>query len=634
MTIAPNGSPQERIGQFLDFLWADVDGVVYIPTKDPSKTAPHDWERKYFSWPKSRDKAIGYIIANNAAGKDVFMAPAIFNKEVVKKLSDPDPKKRQTDKGDILGTNVIWAEFDGNAPDSWTPSAVEAASDQPGGSGAASLGPPSLRVQSSTASKQHCYWRLKEFSTDTSFVENVNRAIAYAQKADLSGWDINQVLRPVETNNHKYPDAPLVIVYEQTEVEYSLQEFSSLNRKPKEYVTEAIDFSNLPPVAEVLGKYQWDEDDLDLINKEKDDFAGDRSGGLMRIGYSGAELGCTDEEILSLLLSLDDRWGKFKGRNDRSKQLITIVNRARQKYPHAVESVTFAGLLKPPAEAKESVDQKLVYGWGDIVNADIQIEWMIEGFMPKGGLGLLASAPGVGKTQFFMQLGAACCLGKPFLDYVPIRPHKIMFFSLEMGLATIKYFTETMDGIYSGEEKEVLQRNFMILPHGQAIDLMKAEGRKGFEYVLDTYQPEGVYIDSLQKIYLQDLSKDEIRGLFVYLQRIRANYGVYINLVHHDRKATEGNKRPRDQSDIFGSTYITAEPDSILHLWRPSPESKHIELRALKLRLSPPQEKRIITRGEHLQFVEDNSKEAEEITYGGLRGSTKQQSDLNDGRFG
>lgn len=615
MTIAPTAPAAERLGQFFDFMWGDVEGVVYLPTKDPSLAPPDDWKKVYYEWPKSREAVIGHVLTRNAEGKDVYFSMAIYKKEVIPKLR----RKEATNKEDILGTNVIWAEYDGNAPDEWAPGSPEAGSGQPGPAGGVVLPPPTLRVQSSSIHKQHVYWRLKEFTTDIRFVEDVNRAIAYQTHADTSGWDINQVLRPIETTNHKYTTDNLVIVYDESDTEYSLQEFQGF-KPPKESIREEIDTSDLPPVAEVLGKYTWDEDDLDLINKSKEELH-DRSDALMRIGYVCAELGLTDAEAFSLLMHLDDRWGKFARRNDRKKRLVDIINRARQKIPHPVEELTFAGLTS--VGTPTTVDERIVFGFRDILTTEVRIDWVIEGFMRVGGLGLIASAPGIGKTQFTLQLGIACSLNKPFLEYKPVRPHKTMFFSLEMDITSLKHFIETMAPAYDGEEQEVLQRNMMMIPHGMPIDLMKPEGRKGFEYLLETYKPEGVYIDSLQKVYLAELSKDDIRGLFTYLARIRKDYGVYVVLIHHDRKATEGNKRPRDLSDIYGSQFITAEPDSVLHLWRPAPESKHIELRTLKNRLAPVPERRIITRANHLQFVmsEHQPDSGEEVpTFDGLHG--------------
>jgi hypothetical protein len=40
--------------------------------------------------------------------------------------------------------------------------------------------------------------------------EDLNRRLAYAMGADLSGWDLTQLLRVPGTRNRKYPDAPLV----------------------------------------------------------------------------------------------------------------------------------------------------------------------------------------------------------------------------------------------------------------------------------------------------------------------------------------------------------------------------------------------------------------------------------------
>lgn len=620
MTIEPAATAAERLGQFFDFMWGDIEGIVYLPTKDPSLTPPDDWKRTYYEWPKSKSGVIQHVLTRNAEGKDVFFSPAIYSKDVLPKLRRKEP----TSKEDILGTNVIWAEYDGNAPDWDTSEPVEAPHGTHSSAQGPSLAPPTLRVQSSSPGKQHVYWRLKEFTTDTQKVEGINRAIAYDTNADRSGWDINQVLRPIETTNHKYTSDNLVFVAEETEIEFSLQEFREL-KPPKEYIKKDIDVNNLPPVAEILGKYSWDDDDLELINKSKEQInANDRSAALFRIAMVSAEMGLPENEIFSMLYFLDERWEKFKFRNDRVAQLINQVNKAKQKHPHAVEEPDFAGLTDPKTET--TVNERIVFGFQDILNVEVKIDWLIENFMPMGGLGLIASAPGVGKTQFTLQLAIACSLQKTFLEYTPTRRHKTMFFSLEMNLPSIKHFLSTMAPAYSGEEIEQLQRHMMILPHGMPINLMLAEGRKGFEYILETYKPEGVYIDSLQKIYLADLSKDEIRGLFTYLARIRRDFGVYVIIIHHDRKAQEGNKRPRDLSDIYGSQFITAEPDSVLHLWRPAPESRNIELRTLKNRLAPPTDRRIITRASHLQFImSENQPQEKEEKFDGLSGG-------NDGR--
>ena len=41
-------------------------------------------------------------------------------------------------------------------------------------------------------------------------LEDRNRAIAYVMHADTSGWDADQILRPIRTTNHKR-NMPVII---------------------------------------------------------------------------------------------------------------------------------------------------------------------------------------------------------------------------------------------------------------------------------------------------------------------------------------------------------------------------------------------------------------------------------------
>jgi hypothetical protein len=90
---------------------------------------------------------------------------------------------------------VLWVDFDGNAPDSWDTLEIPY---------------PSLRVQSSMPGHEHVYWKLEEFLDDIPVLEDRNRSIAYMLKADTSGWDADQILRPIHTINRKR-DLPVVI---------------------------------------------------------------------------------------------------------------------------------------------------------------------------------------------------------------------------------------------------------------------------------------------------------------------------------------------------------------------------------------------------------------------------------------
>jgi hypothetical protein len=86
---------------------------------------------------------------------------------------------------------------------------------------------PTAVVVSSPGREQY-WWRLSR-PVEPEEAEDLNRRLAYAMAADLSGWDLTQLLRVPGTRNCKYSDAPLVVLahlsgdsYDPTELAASL----------------------------------------------------------------------------------------------------------------------------------------------------------------------------------------------------------------------------------------------------------------------------------------------------------------------------------------------------------------------------------------------------------------------------
>jgi len=168
-----------ELGEYFDYLWHDTEAWVYVPLKHPDGS----FTKGFFKWPAQRKSVINYVLKNAASENDVYYSPALF---------------RQTDphKEFVLGAWVLWVDFDGNAPTEWPVDIAPA---------------PTLIVQSSLDRNQHCYWAIDEFIDDIELLEDRNRALALALKADTSGWDADQILRPPHTVNHKR-DMPVKIV--------------------------------------------------------------------------------------------------------------------------------------------------------------------------------------------------------------------------------------------------------------------------------------------------------------------------------------------------------------------------------------------------------------------------------------
>lgn len=577
MQSMPESEGVGELNNFFDYLWSGAEGWVYLPYK----TKSGEWKKVSFEWPKHKEHIIKHVMAKSAEGHDVYCSPMLFN--------DARPLREN-----FKGTNVLWADFDGSVPDGWSTENGESGSVAPVDGETPS---PTLRVQSSSDGHEHTYWRLDEFTTDAAFVENTNRALAYTLRADTSGWDLGQVLRPPGTTNYKH-DLPVTVIH-QSDVLLTRSSFSHL-KAVKQLVSEALDLQEIPDVTRVVAKYIFDEQHYELF-MAKEQPEGKRSSALMKLGFFGAESGMTDGEIYSLLLNADDRWGKFKNRTDRQRRLLDIINKARQKHPVGISSPE--GLLRALNKTDSSIEvaPKYVYGFDEFLHTDVHIEWALEDLLEVGGIGVLASAPGVGKTQMSIQLAISCALGTPFLIWQPVRKMKILILSLEMSHAALKHFIGTIAQQYTETEIEILERNLKIAPLGEPLPMDHPDGRKFLETLLDEYQPDGIIIDSMGKVTNESLSDEKkIKQLNSYYVSLRNRYKCFLWFIHHNRKATGDNKKPTELSDLYGNQYIAAETSCVLNLWKD--KSGSLELSTIKNRLAIQPEPFEIERNDNLYF--------------------------------
>jgi hypothetical protein len=170
-----DSEPKTELREFYEYIWGtealrEKPTYVYLPVEHEGK-----WVKYMFEWPRQKESVLKHTFRWSATGANVFYSPALF--------SAANPEKEN-----VFGSWVLWVDFDGNAPEKWDSPDVPA---------------PTLIVQSSIPGHEHCYWRLGEFLSDRSLLEERNRALAYVMHADTSGWDADQILRPPWTVNQK-----------------------------------------------------------------------------------------------------------------------------------------------------------------------------------------------------------------------------------------------------------------------------------------------------------------------------------------------------------------------------------------------------------------------------------------------
>jgi hypothetical protein len=570
MAISPD--PVTGLEEFFTSIWGTDNCFVYVPTKQQDTL---EWKKRFYKWPASKDAMFSNILKAAATGKDVYFSPVMWATPILEASS-------------IKGTNVLWAEFDGIVPETWfredTTETVP--------------GRPSIVIQSSTEGHAHCYWKLTKPCADLDFITSSNRAIAYTYGADYSGWDVEQVLRPPFTTNFKHNLPVLVAAFDN--ILYEAKRFTGF--KPvKELVLEGIDENDLPSYATILAEYSWDPDTLDLLTKQL--LGRDRSGALMRLAYRSAELGLTDAEMYSILIYLDDRVGKFVGRNDRKKRIRDLINKAKQKYPHSILNPDFSGLISKAIPVLEETEQTF-YGFGDFINKEFPASWLIDGLVMKNTIGILTGPPNTGKTQIMINMALSSALGKSFADFEPVRPLKTLFLSLEMGPVALSHIMQNMAQRFSEEELVTLQGMFIVAPIDEAIPLHTAPGMAFIENCLSVYKPDILAIDSLSLIVKGKISEDQaILDTFKILKFIKNRYDLgSIFITHHTRKAQGDNKKPNKIDDLYGSQYIAASVDYAISAFPRNEEGTEIDFAVLKNRMAPYKKTIVLSRTEHIGF--------------------------------
>ncbi len=514
--------------EFLTDLFGENEGIVYAPAK-----YPNSFKQFFFEWPQERDKLERHL--DDFGARDVYISPVLFS-------------ERRISPETFKGTNYLWSEFDGTIPKD----AIE----------------PSIRVSSSELGHEHWYWKLDNFVTDKVLLEDLTRRIAYHYGADLSVWDYQNVLRPVDTWNHKR-NKPVTLISKNDAV-YALDPFLFLPIPPAGSKVEVV-LGKLPRRDSILAKYQWPLDAYDLLFKDEIP-QGSRSDALARVVHHCLERGLSNEETYVILEERDSVWKKYVGRSDRQKRLeATIANvRARKSFV---------------AEVTQGAPE--VYRFGDFMRTNIKLKWAIEGLLPVAGSMVIFGKPGIGKSTFSLRLAIDLALGKDhFLLWPIINKQRVLFISLEMQHYELKSFFEDME--LPEEESVGLQEQFFIWPIGSAYPFDTPDQQLELLKYIKLHKIELVIIDSLSlSMYGSVKNDDDIKRLNSFLNEdVRRDLKCGYMFIHHPRKeGMDLEKKDITQDDIFGSQYIAANAQTIVVI-NSKTGSPKVHVKLLKTRMA------------------------------------------------
>lgn len=474
---------------------------------------------------------------------DAYFTPAIFQKNVT-----------QPTRENFLHSNVCWADID--TANDHTPDA-------------------NYVVASGGIGNKHLYW--KGVYDDRDKLESANRTLAYGiSGADQGAWNCNKYLRIPETTNYKY-EKPRPVKLIAKHPSAGLPDLN-LDLPSTGAVGDEVKLTRLD-ADYALFQYPLPDKLISYLNGN---FPDDRSKAFYEVGLLCKESGMNKNETFSVLHKLHERWGKYGDRAD--KELARIVAKAFEQ---------------------QASKRRTLHTFSSVLEHEGNIDFLVKDIVTEQGITVLTGPPGVGKTQFSLNLAFNLAIGETarFLPHklTFTKQVKVLYLSLEMSVLELKLFMAQMAVPYADYISTIDERLFIHAP-GESIGLDKDEGQTEFQELIEQVEPELIIIDTLGSAITGELTDERIiRPTMDFLDRVRHRFGCAIWVNHHQRKANADNKKPTKLSDLYGSQYIGARASSVVCLYPVSSES--LEVITLKNRFAAVSEKYEITRSRNLMFI-------------------------------
>ncbi len=264
------------------------------------------------------------------------------------------------------------------------------------------------------------------------------------------------------------------------------------------------------------------------------------------------------------------------------------------------------------------MDKKpVVMGGIDFMDREITTPpYIIEPFLPMGGLALLHGKRGIGKSFLGTTIMEAVCKGDPLFGVFPTTKGRVLYVQLDMTDSVFQDRLCQAGDFYRFEGWDVLV--------GVA-NMMKANRTTDWVQKVHLKRPDLIIIDTLRKAH--HWSENESDTPSKFLTKIRELFGaITIIMIHHDKKTSENGGVPQDEM-FRGSGAWLDDMDLGLHiikkrdgLWvefskvRTCPEIEPIavKLDIPNMRLMPANEKSVSAasraRAAARVFIKDSPK--------------------------
>ncbi len=314
--------------------------------------------------------------------------------------------------------------------------------------------------------------------------------------------------------------------------------------------------------------------------------------------------GISSEDIFELLRGYARKVG-FEG------ELASLITDITTRYPS--NSSTIDDIYK--TTNVDNFDAVTLKEFLD--TTDRNINWIVDGIIPKESASIIAGYPGSGKTFILADLALAVSSGTKFLNKFETEQGRVLVIDEEN---SPQLMAHRFSGLINGKSLEKPPPTLRIaLGHGFRFD--SSEYVKKLENILDDFRPSLVIVDSLIRVHNgEENSSSEMSKIFGRVKSLMQKYEISFVFSDHFRKP--GTNISSAGASLRGSTDKWAFVDT---LWSVKKESDRIDVEQVKSRF----------REEHLSLalrLTDQSENSISLEYIGDARQLKQTALLQDSK--
>ena len=188
-------------------------------------------------------------------------------------------------------------------------------------------------------------------------------------------------------------------------------------------------------------------------------------------------------------------------------------------------------------------------------------EYIVDNWLPVGGLISVFAARGVGKTWFALELALSVAKGKDFFDWPITKPRRVLYVDGEMSQSMLQ---ERIRNLSNGEVPE----NLFILPVSllrrdkKSLNVHQTKTQQEINEILDAFkeqgkQPDLIILDNLSALGrgIDDNNNSDQENYLDWLLELRS-LGYSVLTIDHEGKSSDKGGRGASRKEDFLDTVI------------------------------------------------------------------------------